>query len=286
MLPQDFKRIIEAFADSPADLDLSRGQLIVQVRDELIEAQLIQREGDLWVEEGGEPRRAVSWLIQRVAKLPLLAERILAYVPASEHFVPPSGRLLDQPDFAAAGTDEHVPDAARAIQTLLDRKVAGATSITYLTSDAGEGKTTVINHLAREQAAKYKRRETDWLLLPVTLGGRAFLRFDDVVIAGLVNRLRFQLLYYEGFLELVKLGVVVPAFDGFEEMFVENSTGEAVSALGNLVRSLGSSGSILISARKAYFEYQGIGAQAKLLDGMRGEAVSFGRIEPRQENQT
>ncbi len=278
MHADEFRRTLGAFADSPADLDLSRGRLLVQVRDELIEARLFQREGDLWVDEGDAPRRATSWLISRVARLPLLAERILTYVPDVAHFVAPRGRLLDQPDHQVGADDVRTDDAVKTIYDLLDRKLGGTTSVTYLTSDAGEGKTTVINHLAKRQSERYRRKESDWLLVPITLGGRAFLRFDDVVVAGLMNRLRFQLLYFDGFLELVKLGVLVPAFDGFEEMFIESSSGEAVSALGNLVRSLASSGSLLIAARKAYFEYQSLGTQARLLDGMGGEAVAFARV--------
>ena len=80
------------------------------------------------------------------------------------------------------------------------------------------------------------------------LGGRPFLRFDDVVIGELVNRFRFQFFYYDAFIELVKMGVLVPAFDGFEEMFIESGSGEALSALGNLMNTLESSGSVLISA--------------------------------------
>src|SRR5439155_5933768 len=99
----------------------------------------------------------------------------------------------------------------------------------------------------------YRDKKTDWLLLPITLGGRPFLRFDDVIIGALVNRFRFQVLYYETFVELVRLGVIVPAFDGFEEMFIESGTGEAVSALSNLLGRLRSAGNLLVSARKAYF---------------------------------
>ena len=84
------------------------------------------------------------------------------------------------------------------------------------------------------------------------------MRFDDVIIGALVNRLRFPMLYYEAFIELVKMGAVVPALDGFEEMFVEGSAGDAISALGNLVNTLQSSGTVLIAARKAYFEYRSL----------------------------
>jgi hypothetical protein len=148
----------------------------------------------------------------------------------------------------------------------------------YLTSDAGEGKTTLITHLARLQAQLYKDKKQDWLLVPVSLGGRTFMRFDDVVIGALVNRLRFPCLYYEAFVELVKLGVVVPAFDGFEEMFVEGSAGDAISALGNLVQAMQSSGAVLIAARKAYFEYKNLHSQTRLFDSLGGQSVSFARF--------
>jgi hypothetical protein len=278
MLIEDFRRILSAFADSRADLDIARGTLLVQIRDEVIEARITQRAGDLVVEEGGQQSTAAQWLINRIARIPLLADRILSYVAPPENFVTPSGQLIDQPDFAASMSDEEQSDAVAAAMRVLSRRPAGTASVLYLTSDAGEGKTTLINHLAIQQAKKYKEKTSDWILVPIPLGGRTFLRFDDVVIAALVNRLRFQLFYYEGFLELVRLGILVPAFDGFEEMIIESSAGEAISALGNLVRSLRSEGSVLIAARKAFFDYQSFRTQAHLFDAIGGDSVSFARL--------
>ncbi len=97
------------------------------------------------------------------------------------------------------------------------------------------------------------------------------------MIASIVNNLRFRYLYYESFIELVRLGFVVPAFDGFEEMFMQSSTGEALSATGGLINKLNSNGSILIAARKAYFDYKSFGSQAKLLDTIES-FVSFARF--------
>jgi hypothetical protein len=208
----------------------------------------------------------------------MLADRILAYVDDPSPFVAPEGRLLDQPDFANSVEDVPVANAAESAIQVLGRQPAGTTSVLYLTSDAGEGKTTLIRHLAIQQAREYKAKRTDWLLLPIPLGGRTFLRFDDVVVGALVNNLRFQLFYFEAFLEMVRLGVIVPAFDGFEEMIVEGSMGEAISALGSLVRSLESSGTLLVAVRKAYFEYRSFRAQAKLFDAVGSGPVAFARL--------
>lgn len=278
MLPTDFKRILLSFADGENDVDLARGTLIVQVRDDLIEARLVQKDGSLFVNEADDLRPAVSWLIDRVARLPLLADRLLSHILPVEAFVDPAGRVTERLEVDSRNDARNVEGAKHALGSMLETKLLGSTSIIYLTSDAGEGKTTLIRVLAREQAQRYRKRETDWLLLPVKLGGRGFQRFDDSVVATLMNEYRFQMLYYEGFLELVRLGVIVPAFDGFEEVFIENSSGEAVSALGNLVGALGSSGACVISARNAYFEYQSYLTQAQLFDALDGVSAQFGRV--------
>ena len=105
------------------------------------------------------------------------------------------------------------------------------------------------------------------------------MRLDDVIVAELSNRLRFQILYYDSFIELIRLGVIIPALDGFEEMLVESSSGDVNSALGNLVNSLSSSGQVIIAARKAYFEFHSFAAQARVFDTIGNQCdISFSRL--------
>ena len=274
----DFERTIRTFTDDPHDLDLTRGELVVQIRDEVITAKVSTSEGDVFVEEHDVRKRAFDWLIERVARIPQLAARIATYVAPEPHFVAPAGRVLDRLDNNASDLDGIVDNVPKEVTRLLSEGTAGTSTVLYLTSDAGEGKTTVIDHLALKQAENYKRRETNWLLVPMRLGGRSFLTFEDVIVAELVNRFRFQFFYYDAFIELVRLGVLVPAFDGFEEVFVEGSPGEAVSSLGNLVRTLDSSGSVVIAVRKAHFEYRSFQDQARLLDAASDVDTTFARI--------
>ena len=74
------------------------------------------------------------------------------------------------------------------------------------------------------------------------------------------------------------MGAIVPALDGFEEMFVENANGDAISALGNLMEMLGSSGTVLIAARNAYFDYKNLNTQAPLFESIRHQSVEFSRL--------
>jgi hypothetical protein len=285
---EEFKRVLQSFADEPADVDIRRGKVVAQIHDDIIDITLSfakTPEQQLLVTENEQTSPARIWLLNRVARLPQLADRILASnrstndPTASSSFVVPSGTL--SPDLSAAEEtfkDTLVPNAVQVLLDTASQPIPGATSVLYVTSDAGEGKTTIINRAAQIQAQAFKEKKASSLIVPVPLGGRAFLTFDDAVIAALVNRFRFNYFYFDAFLELVRMGAIVPAFDGYEEMLVEGSKNEAVSALGSLIQSLGSSGTIFIAARKAFFEYLSFRTQAKLLDAIGDRSAAFSRL--------
>lgn len=273
-----FQEVVRTFLDSPDQFDSGKGDFVLQIGSELFSGYTEMRGGSLFVREGDLKTSAEDWIINRVAMLPLLADRIIANTKPLRAYVKPKALFL--PDINTDSGDNSVEpvDAASTIYDFLDRRPGGTCSALYLTSDAGEGKTTTIAEVARKQAIRFKNRETDWLLVPINLGGKPFLRFDDIVVAALMNQLRFQRLYFDSFMQLVRMGFLVPALDGFEEIFVENAEGDAISSLGSLIHQLRGQGSLLIAARKAYFEFQSLKNQAKLLDGLRGADVSFGRV--------
>lgn len=283
---QEFKKIVVAFADEPSDVDVRAGKFTAQIRDEIFDVSIsFDDDQNLIVTENDQRYPARIWLLNRVAKLPQLAERIIASTnvapdfEAKSPFVVPAG--IFSPDLSAIDSVDENLSVGSALDCILNRAsspLPGATSVLYLTSDAGEGKTTVINKAARLQAIRFKERKTNSLIVPIPLGGRAFLTFDDAVIAALVNKLRFNYFYFDAFIELIKMGAVIPAFDGYEEMLVEGSKNEAVSALGNLVRSLDSCGTVFVAARKAFFEYLSFKTQAKLLDAIGERSASFSRL--------
>lgn len=277
----ELKRVLSLFVNDPTELDFRSGRIVANVQNDLLDVNVKTDAGtgELKIEDGDTIFTARDWILRRVARIELLAERILATTSETSAFVKPSGILRN--DISSSDTDEevHVPDAVATLQEKLGQRVPATTSVLYLTSDAGEGKTTLINNLARNQAALCKSRKSNWLVVPIPLGGKTFLRFDDVVIGTLSNKLRFNRYYFDGFLELVRLGAVVPAFDGFEEMFVEGHSGEAISALGSLVDALDSQGSLIVAARKAFFEFNSFRTQARLFDSIGDRSASFSRLK-------
>ena len=278
----EFKSVVTTFADPGTDLLFEKSQIVISVNGDLIDASISTKNGDVFVDEGTGQEPASKWILNRLARLPLLATRLLSSVVPTEFFVSPSASLLAtleiRPNESLVTTDNALTST---LEALNDRS-ALETMVLYITSDAGEGKTSLINQLALTQAKLYTESKTDWLLVPIPLGGRHFLRFDDITIGALQNRYRFPFLYYNSFMALVKMGVIVPAFDGFEEMFVESSSGEALSAMGILVGSLESRGAMVVAARKAYFEFENLRTQERLVDTIRSHSVGFGKLELRR----
>lgn len=273
-----FKRIVTTFADPQTEILIERDRTVVQVNGNLIEVTLKLKSMEVFVVDGGHEMPANQWVLVRLAQLPLLADRLISTVPVTRPFVTPEADLQYSLEVMPGEESEHVSDALDAALNAIDNRSPLETTVLYITSDAGEGKTSLINEIARRQAERFKSRTSDWLLVPIPLGGRHFLRFDDITVGALQNRYRFPFLYYNAFLELVRLGVLVPAYDGFEEMFVENTSGEALSAMGILVNSLQSSGAFVVAARKAYYEFQNLNIQVRLRDVISGYLVGFGKL--------
>jgi len=276
----DFKSIVTTFADPGSEILFEKSKLLIAVNGELMDVAINTRDGDVFVDDGGgSSMPASTWILTRLAKLSLLAARLRDGVGQTQMFVSPSAKLLPSLEVRPEETVIPTDDALNTTLEALHDRSPLETTILYITSDAGEGKTFLINQMAKEQAQRFAEGRADWLLVPIPLGGKHFLRFDDITVGALQNRYRFPFLYYDSFLALVKMGVLVPAFDGFEEMFVENSSGEALSAMGVLVSALDSRGALVIAARKAYFEFENLKTQEKLFDTISKYSVGFGKLE-------
>lgn len=264
---ENFKRIVTTFADEDSDLAVDgAGTLLLGIRGIEVVAQIKPKPDGIRIEHDGVEWKAEKWIFSYLAKLDRLADRIISAVSPPPHYVSPSGKILNSEDQA----DEECVDSRKELLERVGEPPVDMTLIYFLTSDAGEGKTSLIEKISVDQAKEFKSKKTSTLILPVPLGGRPFLRFDDAVIASLSNRFRFPFLYYDSFLELVKMGAIIPAFDGYEEMLAQSESGEAISAIGDLVDQLSSSGTLMVAARKAYFD-SSLSSQSKLLDSVRKE---------------
>ncbi len=274
-----FIKVLETFADDPSALDRTRSDMLVQVQSQILDFKVKQPGGEVHVTENGLTEKAEVWIRDRLANLRQLAQRIIDVTPTVTEYVSPSGQFVDVLERAPTGEEMFVESAVECLDQQMQNGVGLSAQVIYLTADAGEGKTTTIQQLARRYARDYLNRKTTSLIVPIYLGGQPFIKLDDMIIGSVANTYRFRSLYIDSFIELVKIGAIIPAFDGFEEMFVVGSSGEAVSSLANFVDHLESSGCAIVSARTAYFEIRDFAAQARLFDCMKGSEVAFSRLK-------
>jgi len=101
-------------------------------------------------------------------------------------------------------------------------------------------------------------------------------------MAAFMNQLRFQRLYYDAFLQLVRIGVLVPALDGFEEICRRNVRRRGGNWSGDVDTSARRRRHLLIAARKAFFEFRRLETQARLIDTLPDVDVGFGRVSLRR----
>ncbi len=72
----------------------------------------------------------------------------------------------------------------------------------------------------------------------------------------------------------MKLGLIILGLDGFEEMVVEGKEDNVISSLGELLSQMNSNGKIVISARRAFYDYA-LKNQAPLVEAIRDLQVDF-----------
>lgn len=274
----EFLDFLGKFVAKPSDIVFERNEVLLEIRGEHLSVTLARQGGEVMCVEDGRTMSPLGWVSRRVARLDILAKRIIDFIKPDPMRISVSGRVSTDLGDDARDDDTSVSAAIDAVQAQLTSRDGFSTNVVYLTSNAGEGKTSLVNALARRLAHQYRDQDDQWLLVPVPLAGMTFIRLDDVIIGSLANRLRFQGLYIESVVELIKRGKLVLALDGFEEMFIESVEGDAISSLGSFVQSLDSQGAVLVSARSAFFRYKNLASLARFHRSLGQTSAEFSSV--------
>jgi hypothetical protein len=137
-----------------------------------------------------------------------------------------------------------------------------ATQLFFVKGDAGAGKTTLLQQTTRLQAERYLRGESEFLCLYVPAQGRELSNLRDA-FAGELGDLR-AVFSHDAIACLAREGVLVPVIDGFDELLGTAGYSGAFSSLQTLLGELEGYGTLVVSARSAFYD------------------LEFGRAEPRR----
>lgn len=150
------------------------------------------------------------------------------------------------------------------------------TDLIMITAEAGAGKTSVLKELVRKQADAYVKGRAKHLYLYVDAQGRALARFNEALATEL-NDLRVMLPFH-AVPTLVRLGLIVPVIDGFDELIGVGGYDDAYNSISSFIEDLEGAGVIIASARSTYYEQEflsranstsALGSQSWRLDSVR-----------------
>ena len=272
MTKKDFIRVVSYFLQDPEAIVSDRGQIVFANGDAEYSVSLDMRDGEVVsvVDKDGKSFVPMTWVAMRLAHLDRLASAILRQYQQdidALKYVPVSAVFND----STSGEAIAVEDTESFLCGRLRERDQCQTSVFFITSEAGDGKTILMRRLAVKSALAFLDGKQDWLYVPIELGGKPFFRLDEFILGALSRTYRTPF-FIDAFTELVKCGRIVLALDGFEESAIQGADGEIISSLGSLLASLDSQGAVVFASRKAFYfhshlhDYKSFAGLAKSCD--------------------
>ncbi len=217
---------------------------------------------------------------EEMAGFKQLARSCLAKIDRQSDFVASEALLDAGPDIEAIKlTAAALADFIDAARGQADEGLA--TQLFFLKGDAGAGKTTLLRETARLQAQRYLNGESEFLCLYVPAQGRELSNLRDA-FAGELGELRAAFTH-DAIACLAREGVLVPVIDGFDELLGTAGYGGAFSSLQTLLGELEDRGTLVVSARSAFYDVEFGRSSGRRTDA--ATSISTAEIQPWSEQQ-
>lgn len=233
-------------------------------RAEAIETVLVLRENAPRILEGEvEVPYGAFFAGRSMANLDALA-RVLLRRERESIYIEPRARLRgvasveEFASFSQLINDATTPD---------DEKLS--TTVVMVVAQPGAGKTWSLRNLVRQRADRFLKRLATSLYLYVDAQGRVLASLEEALSQELDDL--SATFGYDAVPALVRMGLLVPVIDGFDELLGVAGQDDAYGSLSVFLEELDCRGSVLAAARSAYFESEIVGR----LDSGNGSA-SYG----------
>lgn len=230
-------------------------------------------EGEIRVKEGSAVASYAGFFAgSSMGDLTGLAKMMLQAQQRDTLFVRTKARIKN-------GSAEQAPngDAVQLIKAEAQEKEQyDGTRLLVITGEPGAGKTRVLQEMVRSTALDYLEGRSTFLFLYINAQGRALARFNEALATELQD-LR-SLLTYHAVSTLVRLGLVIPIVDGFDELLGTGGYEDAFSSLSDFLEELDGLGALVASARSSYYEHEFL-ARANRVSSLGAQAWTQRPIE-------
>jgi hypothetical protein len=208
-----------------------------------------------WVDgPSGDDDYATFLTSDRMADFQRFATACKATIPLEPDFVPSEAVIEDG---LRQSSDMLTPKKLSDLtaDALLQNK--GLTRLFFLKGDAGAGKTTLLREATALQADRYLSGESAFLYFYVPAQGRELSNLRDA-FSGELQELRAAFTR-DTVATLTRAGVLVPVIDGFDELLGTAGYSGAFSSLQSLLSELDAHGTLVVSARSAFYDLEFLG---------------------------
>lgn len=243
------KKEIASFADDENEVIFERsGAVAFERQGQMIDFQLIDKEGAIFVNYNNIHIPYKKFLAKELAKLDILAHKILQKEKNEIIYVDPSATLVK--------TREKIKNnALEILNEECSTPLFAGTKISFVTADAGHGKTALLKQYQHVQAKKYSEDNASFLFWHIDLHGRDLVRLNEAIMYEL-GELRFSGLYYSSIITLIKHNLIILGIDGFDELAAEIGGETALGSLTGLVSKMNGSGTLIAASRRTFFNTQ------------------------------
>lgn len=269
----DVREDLAAFADEPDDVLIEPdGKALFTHAGHEIDCRFeITSHGEMTVVVGGRSMPYKHFIVRHLGQLDVLAERIVARRRVIPAFVDGPARL----DTVGEGTED-----GRALELLHKQCSSGSafmTNVTFVTADAGLGKTALLREYQAQQASLFLDGKSPFVFWHVDLQGRQLLRLSEALLGDL-GELRVSGLWMPAILRLLRHRALVLAIDGFDELAAEQGSTDALGALATLIRQMEGHGRVIAASRRTFFDTEDYLRRAGLVRGAIAEPCEFDQI--------
>lgn len=277
MTPEAFeniKRDLASFADDEHEMVCDgRGNIIFERHGQLLSIQILEDEdGRKFVKYNDVKIPYRKFLAKELSHLDVLASKILQKKYSEEQSYVDSNVILMSIDQQKQG---------KAMPLLYEESNSPAligTKISFVTADAGHGKSMLLRHFQYSQARNYLDNSTNFLFWHIDLHGRDLVRLNEAIMYEL-GELRMPGLYFSSILTLMRHHLIVLGIDGFDELAAEKGGETALNSLSSLVSQMQGKGVLIAASRRAFFNSQDYLRRTGILNRNIGGGCLFNEIK-------
>lgn len=270
---EEITRDIQAFSDDVSSVLVdNHGNILFTRNGKDIECsyELDSSSGASFINLEGKRIPYRKFLAHELAHLEILASKLLEKKDLVQPFV-------DGPSLLKFGVSGLEGSALHLLNDECKRFLQFGTKITFLTADAGHGKTALLKQYQYEQAERYLKNESDFLFWHIDLQGRELVRLAEA-ISWEIGNLRLQGIYYSSIINLLRHRLLILAIDGFDELAAEIGGTQAIGALSSLVAEMDGRGSLVAASRRTFFDTQDYLKKTKFLKGIDTPECEFDEL--------